>query len=327
MNVLVTGSTGFVGSCLVKKLSKRHRVFALVRKKKDSKKVKSLGAHPIIGDILDNNSLRGACKNIDAIYHLAGLVSDWGAFESFMSVNYQGTLNLVKAAESSGVRQFVFMSTLNVLGMEGQESNEDSPYHPSSSYYVNAKIMAEKAIIHFAHDHSIKFTIIRACRLYGPGDNTYLPEFIRLLKLGKMVMIDKGKKLNSFLYVDDVVEALAKVCGNRRCYNQIIHTSSQEKTTNAQFLEFLAKELSVNPPAKSLPYWFALVLGFLFEKFYRLIGSPKPPLITPFRVKLVGRDHYYSTEKARRLIGFKQKVTLMKGIRKSCDYYKNAGII
>ncbi|RYZ82033.1 MAG: NAD-dependent epimerase/dehydratase family protein, partial [Proteobacteria bacterium] len=92
MKVLVTGANGFLGSWLVKALiADSNEVFALVRKSSDLTELKGAGCTYLYGDVTDFESLQNAFQNMDAVFHLAGLVAYKKSERSRMEeINVQG---------------------------------------------------------------------------------------------------------------------------------------------------------------------------------------------------------------------------------------------
>lgn len=112
--ILVVGATGLLGSeiCLLAR-DKGHTVRALVRNTSDSSKVeklRSMGCQTVEGDLKDPASLAAACQGIKHVISTASSTFSRQEGDGIESVDHQGQLNLVEAAESAGVQQFIFIS-------------------------------------------------------------------------------------------------------------------------------------------------------------------------------------------------------------------------
>ena len=132
MNVLVTGASGFIGRRVVRRLlHDGHSVRALVR---DPERLAMLPdtAETAQGDVLDPGSLVRACEGVDAVAHLAAVIRESGRL-TFQRVNYEGTRNVLEAAEAAGVGRFVFASTI------GATSDAALPY-------LSSRWMAEQDV-------------------------------------------------------------------------------------------------------------------------------------------------------------------------------------
>jgi len=114
---LVTGSAGYIGNVLVRELLKRGRkVKAFIRPTSDISSLEGLGADKVVGDIENVDSLIRAFKGVDAVYHLAGMISimpgDWALIRR---VNLDGTKNVINACLKCGVGRLVYTSSIHAL--------------------------------------------------------------------------------------------------------------------------------------------------------------------------------------------------------------------
>lgn len=118
MKNLITGATGFIGSHIAERLVKDgEEVTALVRNTSKLDFLKSIGVKLAYGDINDIVSVRDAMKGMDVVYHSAALADEWISYEEAYRVNVEGTKNLLECARESGIKRFVFISSLAVLGL------------------------------------------------------------------------------------------------------------------------------------------------------------------------------------------------------------------
>src|SRR5690606_19554854 len=153
MRILVTGGTGVVGRETVGLLvEKGHQVRLVSRGAEEDAKEWSRGVEPHAANVSDQDALRGAADDCDAVLHLAGIVSESPPEVTFDKVNVEGTRTLLREAERAGVRRFVYVSS---LGAERGESG----YHRS-------KFAAEELVREFSGEWSI----CRLANVYGPGD-------------------------------------------------------------------------------------------------------------------------------------------------------------
>ncbi|MCL6476894.1 MAG: NAD(P)H-binding protein [Peptococcaceae bacterium] len=145
--VLVTGSTGFVGSHLADDLlGQGYRVRVLVREKTGP-----AGAEAVKGDVTQPASLESACAGVGTVVHLVAVIREKGR-ATFQSVNYRGTVNMLQAAGKAGVKRFIYLSALGAV---------NNPAYK----YAHSKWMAEEAV----KSSSLKWTILRPSVIYGRG--------------------------------------------------------------------------------------------------------------------------------------------------------------
>ncbi|MDI3184334.1 NAD-dependent epimerase/dehydratase family protein [Pseudomonas paracarnis] len=184
--VLVTGANGFIGQAVCARLVHGgHSVRALVRSKPSG----LAGVEYVAGDFGDPSLLEMALKNIDCVIHLAARVHQLNdvakdPLAAFRAVNRDATINLARACLASGVKRFVFISSIGVNGAQTFDTpfNESSPAAPHAPYAVS-KLEAEEQLTVLVGGTDMELVIIRPPLVYAgnaPGN------FRRLLKLVSM---------------------------------------------------------------------------------------------------------------------------------------------
>jgi nucleoside-diphosphate-sugar epimerase len=165
MNVFLTGSTGFVGSAILKKcIAEGHTVYALIRHGSEKKLPADILAkediHIVKGHLHDPGSYQDALKQCDAVIHLIGIIRENpGKNMTFQHVHVDGTKNLVEAAVNAGIQRFVHMSAL------GARPNATTGYHAT-------KWTAEELV----RGSGMNYVIFRPSVIFGPND-----EFVNML--------------------------------------------------------------------------------------------------------------------------------------------------
>ena len=142
MKILITGTSGFLGTELVKVLQKKHTII-----KYDSKEGKN---------ILDKGELFESLKGIDVIIHLAAIVENENP--DLWEVNVKGTKNLVEEAIKQKVKKIIFLSSTGVYGCPNGKISEKTKTNPENNY-EKSKLEAEKILL--AQQEKICINIIR----------------------------------------------------------------------------------------------------------------------------------------------------------------------
>jgi len=215
MQILVTGGSGVVGVGTVTELLKRgHQVRLLARHAADDARQWPSGVTPIVGDVSDVASIRGAADGCDAVLHVAGIVEESPPAVTFRKVNVEGTANMVAEAERAGVRRFVFVSSLGAL--EGA-----SDYHRS-------KREAERIVERFAGN----WTICRPGNVYGPGDGQ-ISVMLRLVRgvTSLVPRIGSGDQTFQPIWWEDLAVALATVVERDDLAGQALDLAGGEVTS------------------------------------------------------------------------------------------------
>lgn len=213
MKVLVTGASGFIGTrtCLVL-AARGHQVRAAVRRAVPSVAIPGI-EHCLVGDIHASTDWRQAVHDVDAVVHLAGMAhvlqkDAATAIEAFRQVNVHGTLGLHKAAESAGVRRFVNVSSIAVLGQstEGEPWSDTSPPNPVNAY-GRSKWEAEQALLR--SPSSLQAVSIRPPMVYGPGCPGNLHRLLRLVRSGLPLPLASASGRRDMIGLENLIDILA----------------------------------------------------------------------------------------------------------------------
>lgn len=322
---LITGASGFLGKQIVKYvLSEGAEVVAFDMRKAD-----------IYQDNIDRLVFVEANltkeyvfpEGVTDVIHAAGKVSDWGSYESFYEINVEATEKLMKKAFEKGVKNFLFISSIDIHGFFGHvEETEEGTYYPSKCFYPRTKMIAEKMVRAFNSD-TMKTVCIRPCTVYGPGDTTVQGPMMDAILKGQMGYIAGGNKLISRVYVEDLVQGLCKALENGKggdAYNIV----SGEKITWKEWVEEIAKGLGVDAPTLSSPYCLAYMLASIMECIAKIKRSKNAPLLTKMRIQHAGHDFYFLPTKAKTELGFEPKTNWKEGVKQMTEAYrKEKGIL
>ncbi len=175
--VLVTGANGFLGAWVVRRLIEDgHQVIALVRKTSDVSELAGLEVKFVYGDVTDVYSLLENFKEVDSVFHLAGLIaykrSERAAMEK---VNVGGTANVIEACRACKVRRLVHLSSVTAVGAgfsPNEILNEESTFNLSSLDlgYFETKRQAEILVREVGLKNRLDTVILNPSTIYGPGD-------------------------------------------------------------------------------------------------------------------------------------------------------------
>ncbi len=197
MTILVTGAAGFLGNLLVKRLvADGQPVRALVRSAAKAKvRLGSLAEHIEIvpGDVTRAESLGAAMRGAHTVIHTVAIALEKGG-QTYESVNYAGTVNVLRAAEAAGVQRFINISQ--------NGAKADLPYR-----FLASKGRAQEAVA----ASTLAWTALRPSAIFGAQDE-FFNSFARLLKITPLVfpLIDGGKAEFQPVSAHDVVEALLR---------------------------------------------------------------------------------------------------------------------
>lgn len=322
---LVTGANGFIGSHLACKLVENGlKVIGLYRHSKSSnplfnKYVKEKKVDVLLGDI--TNFDYSKLPKVDYIFNVAGKVSVWGSIESFMNVNYKGTKNLLTYAKSVKPDCFCQFSSVAVYGFYGYKNlPEDGAKKPFKNGYSLSKLETEKLVKYECKANGINYIIARPGNVYGEYDYTSSHEIYKKIKKEKMPITANGKYESCFVYVENLVDAVVYTTFNSKAQNTDYNISDGNRETLKEMFTCIAKEFGVRPKFRNIPAPIAKLSACMVEVFYKFFRIKKTPLITKFSVWQNCADYSFSIKKLND-IGFKPKISMKEGVRRTVSWY------
>ena len=318
---LITGATGLLGSHIAQQLRQQgQEVRALVRPGSDHSFLDSLGVQIAPGDVTDPKSLAPAMEGVTTVYHAAAKVGDWGPWEQFQAITIDGTAHMIDAAQKAGVQRFLHVSSLSAYGHPDGEGLVVDETHPLGqnlhrwSYYSRAKAQAEQLVWQAHREGRIVATVVKPSWLYGERDRASMPRLIRAIRNGKAKILGDGTNRLNLTYAGNEAQGCILAATKDQAIGQSYNLGDDGVITQREYFERIAKEIGAKPPRRQVPYRLVKSAGFALECIYRLVGSKMPPLVTRYSAWLIGRRCFFSSEKARRELGWQATVSYEEGI-------------
>lgn len=323
MRVLVTGASGFLGAHLCRRLEKQgDSVRALVRKGADVSALKGLSVEYAHGDVTSPESLLEAVKNIEVVFHLAGLRRAPTRMP-FFEVNAEGTRKVCEAMVlGDKPARLVLCGSLSASGPSTLERPrlEEDPFNPQE-WYGESKVLAEQIANSYAD--RLEVTLIRPSRILGPGDRENLA-FFKIVKKGLKLHVTGGPRPLSMVDVGDVVEQLILQGTRKEAVGEAFFCAADETTTLEGMQDIVADELGVRPRTLTLPPLVLTAAAQVADAFSRVSGKHLA-LNRKLSKQLLVPAWTCSTAKAKRLLGFTARVSLEHSIRESARWYQAHG--
>ncbi|MGB3204737.1 MAG: NAD-dependent epimerase/dehydratase family protein [Crinalium sp.] len=279
-SILITGATGFIASHLMPLLIKHGWcISAAIRS--NSNQIPTDVTPVSIGDINSSTSWHHALKDIDILIHLAArahILQDKASNPEaeFFKVNTEGTANLVKQAIQAGVKHFVFISSIGAMTtLSDRPLTENSPCQPDTPY-GRSKLQAEQALISLAKQSNMTWTILRPTLVYGSGNPGNMERLIKLVNRGFPLPFARVKNRRSFIFVGNLVDAIATCLTHPQAANQIFLVSDGEDVSTPELVSKIA--LQIQKPCNLLPVPTSLLkfTGYLGDKLEYLTKKPLP---------------------------------------------------
>lgn len=292
---LISGATGFIGRRLVKLLvSQDHKVTLLSRKS-------IYNFDSILFDLKSDDFSQINLKNIDVIFHLAGIAhenNDSHINETiYQKINVDSVIKLAELAVKSEVKKFIFVSTVKAGGIPlVGKRNTEIDQNQLDGVYASTKREAELKLLDLGKNNNMFVSIVRPALVYGPNVKGNLKLMLNAIENGWFPPLPKINNRRSMIHVDDLVEALQLVSNDIRANGEIYIATDGKDYSSHEIYETMCFLLNKSVPKWAVPHLMFKILAIL---------SPS----IKYRVKKLLGDELYSSEKIQS-IGFKAKKTL-----------------
>ena len=227
--ILVTGGSGFIGSCLVKQLvEKKFNVIVIDKKKPKNNSVKFIESN-----LLNLNILKNVTKNVDCIFHLAG-VSDINKVKKIpvetIRDNVLITTYLLEASRINKIKRFIFASSIYSHGKSG-------------NLYTTSKISSENIIKNFSLLYNLKYTVLRYATAYGTNNRgaDVISLFLTKAVQNRTINVHgDGTQTRDFIHAEDIAQCSIKAL-NRVYENKIITVGNKKRVSICNIAKLIKK--------------------------------------------------------------------------------------
>ena len=215
---LVVGATGMLGGMVARRLLERgDAVRILVRPGSDASALAGAGAEPVTGDLKDRASLERACAGVDTVVTTANSAMR-GGDDTPQTVEIEGNRNLIDAARTAGVQQFVFVSAIG--------ADENSPVD-----FLRGKGLAERHL----RESGLRWTIV--------APNIFIEIWGGMVVEGAAaagrapMIVGKGERRHSFISIHDVAAFTVAMVGNPQAYDRYVALGGPEPVSWRDIVE------------------------------------------------------------------------------------------
>jgi dihydroflavonol-4-reductase len=322
--VLVTGSTGFVGSALCRTLlAEGFHVRALHRPTSNLRALNGVPVERIVGDVLRAESLAQAMEGIHWVFHAAAQADYWRHPQGVLEASVVGTRNVVQAARAAGVARLILTSSVAALGIPrpGKLLDERSTFNlaPRRFPYGYGKHMAELEARRQA-GASLEVIIVNPAIILGAGDwnrisGSLVIEAARGLSF---VYTDGGVNL---IHIQDVVDGHIAAARKGRPGERYI--LGHENLTNYDVFRQLAAITGSRPPWLKLPDWSINPLAMMIDGLRHIVPLP----LDGNQLRLSRQRLWCDTTKASDELGLRPKCTFHQAAQETFEWYRQQGVL
>lgn len=271
MKILITGANGFVGRNLVETLKPMHDLRLAQRR------VEAQPWETVKLDLSEPCDFSSALSGVDVVIHTAAVVHQMESSKApsattYYSVNTMATEQLAVAARNSGVKHFVFLSSIKVYGegsSEGKIFTRDDALAPRSDY-ARSKSRAEAALLSLSQEGDMVVSIVRPPLIYGPGVKANFAELVALSKYLKIFPLPPRIGKRSLVSIWNLCDLIGTLVHKMPQKSDIYLVSDGSDCTVYELLQFIAASRN----------------SFV-------VGLPTPACIIRFVLKILGRDSVY----------------------------------
>ncbi|ENM5752260.1 NAD-dependent epimerase/dehydratase family protein, partial [Vibrio mimicus] len=241
--ILITGAGGYIGSYLVQNLKDDLDIVAVYRHTPKNNVDTEVF---VIDDISSNTDWSSALKNVSLVVHLAALAHESPpntpeAINLITEVNVNASVNLFRQAEKAGVKRFIFVSSIGVIGNQTKEIpfDEDSECNPIGAY-AYSKYQAERFLRKIASHSTTELVIIRPPLVFSPsapGNIAKLSKFIKYCPVLPFGLVNNKK---SFVSIENLVNFLELCIFNPDAAGQVFVIADDKVWSTKQLIQALA---------------------------------------------------------------------------------------
>lgn len=313
-NVLVTGGSGFIGSHLLPLLHQQSLGITLAVRYNPPNKNDTSARIAQVGEIDDHTDWRTALDRVNTVIHLAARAHQLhdqatNPEAEFQRINCAGTKNLVKQAINSGVKHFIFVSSIGVVTSLSQNLiNETTPCYPDTPY-GRSKLDAEQSLIKLCQESNMTWTILRPTLVYGPNNPGNMERLLTLVNKHLPLPLDSIHNVRSLLYVGNLVDAIITCIEHPNAKNQTFMVSDGQDLSTPELIVRLGQAL--DKPAKLFPF---------------------PPSLLKLAAKTVGKEDIANrllgslqvdSRKIRETLNWTPPYHVDEGLKITADWFKN----
>ncbi len=283
--ILVTGASGFIGNSICQTLSRSGRFVRGAVRSLNLISENSGIEYVQVGDFCYKKDWKDVLQGIDCVVHCAGRAHKINKFDSnslklYQIINVEVTRRLAEESIKAGIKRFVFLSSVGVLGTDTNDrlpfSISDEP-NPVEDYAIS-KLEAEKVLSNISNKSDLEVVVLRIPLVYGPQVKGNLLRLIKLINLGIPLPFGAIKNHRSMIGLDNLVDILIRCIDHPEAKGETFLVSDGEDLSTVQLINLIASSMGRNIHLFPLSLYLLNFVGHILGKqkeIDRLVGSLK----------------------------------------------------
>ncbi len=316
MRVVVTGATSMIGVAVVDRLLHRGDHVCLFQRRASGRSPADVDE--VHGSIADPVACARACRDADAVVHLAARVGVVGTYDEFHQVNVVGTETVLAAAAAAGVERFVHVSSPSVAhagsALVGRGAD---PADPTSTRgpYSTTKATAERLAL--AATDAFSVVAIRPHLVWGPGDRQLIGRVVDRARAGRLALVGSGHALIDTTYVDNAADALVAALDRAESVSgRAFVVSNGEPRPVVELFTRITAAAGIDWRPRRVPRPVAVAGGAAAELVWRTLDRHDDPPMTRFLAEQLSTAHWFEQESVRAALEWRPAVSLDDGFRR-----------
>jgi len=279
MNILLTGSNGFIGSYFKEHYSKKYHIDTF--------------------SFLNDDFSKLSLSDIDTVVHLSALVHQMkgATYKEYHKINVENTLALAEKAKKSGVKHFIFMSTVKVYGEETDTVYKEETTCNPQDEYAKSKLEAERGLQQLESD-TFKVSIIRTPIVYGEGVKANILNLIKLVKKMPILPFSNIQNRRSMVYVGNLCAIIDRIIELKK--SGIFLASDDRVLSTKELIQLIALSLNKKVFFISVPFFPELLKKMKPSIYKRLYMSLE--VDSTYTKKILDMSNPYTTEEGIRMM-------------------------
>jgi 2-alkyl-3-oxoalkanoate reductase len=319
VKVLVTGATSLLGGSIAQRLQARGDEVTVLQRRPSG-----LGVREVLGDIADHRAVATAVFGADIVIHAAAKVTVMGPWPEFAATNIAGTENVLDAARTAGVKQFVYVSSPSVAhsgaSLVGAPAGPADPDRARDNY---SRSKAAGELLALAADaDGFSVVAVRPHLVWGPGDEQLIGRIVARARQGRLAVIGSGAALVDTTYVDNAADAIVAAGDRaRELRGRAFVVSNGQPRPVRELLNRIAIAAGLEPPRLRVPVAMARSAGSVLERVWKRSHRADDPPITRFLAEQLSTAHWFDQRETRAALNWQPTVSLDEGFARVAAWF------